>query len=194
MRKAAECVVSGYIAQGTASKSKARRSIEEVVEELRDFAKALRPPALDDLGLLTAIRRLLADLIQRAKIAGDLRVVGAERRRPPDVELAMFRIGQQALRNVERHARATKVTVTMSFAGREARLDVVDNGVGFTMPADADFAAAGHLGLLGVRERAESLGGSLRIQSRPRHGTEVAASIPVQEAAARKRRGGTLQK
>ena len=122
----------------------------------------------------------MTDLTERARIEGELKVVGQERRLPPDVELTIFRIAQEALRNAERHARATQVAVTLTFIGgktRKARLHVADNGTGFTLPVAGDFAASGHLGLLGMRERAESLGGKLRIQSSPGNGTRVSISI-----------------
>ncbi|MDP2932129.1 MAG: hypothetical protein Q8O05_06525 [Chloroflexota bacterium] len=91
-----------------------------MVKELRDFTKALRPPILDDLGIVASIRRLLLDFTERAKIEGKLKVVGEERRLPPDTELCIFRIAQEALRNAERHARATRIIVTIAFAKNEA--------------------------------------------------------------------------
>jgi PAS domain S-box-containing protein len=156
-----------------------RRSAAEAVESLRDFARDLRPPTLDDLGLVASIRRLIADAVEREKLQGELKVVGAEHRLPPDVELATFRIAQQALHNVVRHARATRVTGTIAFAEGRVRLEIVDNGVGFKLPDDVDLAATGNLGLLGMRERAETLGGRLRIRSDIGWGTSIAASIPA---------------
>ena len=160
-----------------------RRSAAEAVESLRDFARDLRPPTLDDLGLVASIRRLIADAMEREKLQGELKVVGAEHRLPPDVELATFRIAQQALHNVVRHARATRVTGTIAFAEGRVRLEIVDNGIGFTLPDDVDLAATGHLGLLGMRERAETLGGRLRIRSEIGRGTSIAVSIPAPIAA-----------
>lgn len=158
----------------------ARKTAESVVKDLRDFSKALRPPTLDDLGLVTSIRRLLMDLMDRAKVGGQMRVVGEDRRLPPDVELGVFRIAQEALHNVERHAQASEVTVTLTFSPRESRLDVMDNGVGFVPPHHlSDIAARGRLGLLGMQERAELLGGKLDIRSTPGKGTRLTASIPV---------------
>lgn len=157
---------------------KARRSVEEVVEGLRCFAGGLRPPILDDLGLVVSLRRLLADLAERSRVEGQLELVGRERRLAPDVELALYRIAQEALRNVERHARATRLTVTLRFAEREVGLTVVDDGVGFDLPSGLDLASSGHLGLLGMRERAEALCGRLMIRSRPARGTELSVLMP----------------
>ena len=160
----------------------ARKTAEEIVKDLRDFARALRPPILDDLGMVASIRRLVLDFTERSGIKGQLKAVGEERRLPRDTEIGLFRIAQEALWNVERHSRATEVVVTITFAGHEVRLDVKDNGVGFNVPpAPEGFSASGQLGLLGMQERAELVGGELEVQSSPEKGTTVIASIPIPE-------------
>jgi signal transduction histidine kinase len=158
----------------------ARETAEQVMKELRDFTKSLRPPILDDLGIVTSVRRLLSDLEERSEMTGHLEVEGRERRLPSDTELGLFRIAQEALHNAERHSEATEINVTFTFGEDETRLEVADNGAGFS-PAEAAgaFAASGRLGLTSMRERAELLGGSLEIQSSPGNGTRVIASIPV---------------
>ncbi|MCL4371355.1 MAG: PAS domain-containing sensor histidine kinase [Chloroflexi bacterium] len=156
----------------------ARRTAETVAEGLRDFARTLRPLTLDDLGLVTSVRRLVEDCAERAKVDGEVTIVGEERRLAPDLELCLFRIAQEALRNVERHARASHVSVRMVFSECRVGLEVVDNGIGFSPPTASDFAAGGHLGLLGMRERAKSLGGTLEITSNRQDGTRVALLIP----------------
>ncbi len=161
----------------------ARKTAEEVVRGLRDFAKILRPPLLDDLGMVISIRRLLVDLTERTKTKSQLKIVGEDRRLLPDTELGIFRIAQEALWNVEQHSRATHVTVTIAFTEDEVRLDVLDNGVGFTVPpVPGDFIASGQLGLIGMQERAELLSGKLEIKSSPKKGTRVTASIPLGES------------
>lgn len=158
----------------------ARETTEEVVWRLRDFARALRPPILDDLGVIASIHRMLADFMERTNIESQLKVVGEDRRLPSDTELAIFRITQEALRNVEHHAEATRLAVTITFAEDEARLDVVDNGTGFSIPSNSgDFISSGHLGLISMQERAELLGGKFEIKSILGEGTTVAVSIPV---------------
>ena len=157
----------------------ARRSVEEVVEGLRGFARALRPPTLEDLGLVTSIRRLLVDLGERAHLESQLKVVGREVRLPPDQELGVFRIAQEALRNVERHARAAHVTVTIAFAQGGLRIEVLDDGVGF-VPPPRGLAGSSQLGLLGMQERAELLGGQLEVRSSPGRGTSVTLSVPLE--------------
>ena len=158
----------------------ARGMAEEVVRGLRDFARRLRPPILDDLGLVASIRRLLLDFTERTGVEGQLKLVGEGRRLPQDAEASMYRIAQEALWNVERHSRATEVVVTMTFKEYEAILDIRDNGIGFNvLPLRAGFPATDQLGLLGMQERAELLGGKLEIQSSLGKGTTVTASIPI---------------
>lgn len=160
----------------------ARKITEAVVKELRDFARDLRPTTLDDLGIVTSIRRLLMDSAKRSSIKGQIKLVGEERRLPRDVAVGLFRIAQEALWNVERHSRADEVVVAIIFAKREATLRVSDNGAGFKVPAIlGSFSSTGRLGLIGARERAELLGGKLEVKSSPQNGTAVTASIPIQE-------------
>lgn len=157
-----------------------RTEVEEVMSRLRDFARTLRPVALEDLGLVMAIRRLVSDLSDRTGIRQDFRVLGTERRLSPDVELAIFRIAQELLRNVEYHAQATHVSATISFTPQGTDLEVSDNGVGMSSGADiAQLASRGHLGLLGVQERVELLDGRVEIESASGRGTTVRLHIPI---------------
>lgn len=166
--------------RATARILEARRSAEQTVAGLRDFARMLRPPTLEDLGLVTSIWRLLTDLGERTEIVGKLVVDGQERRLPGDWELGMFRIAQEALRNVERHAQARHVNVTLRFGERVVALEVADDGKGFKQPTPAgDFAVRGQLGLLGMRERAQLLNGEVHIESGPGQGTKVVVTVPV---------------
>ncbi|MBI2979619.1 MAG: PAS domain-containing sensor histidine kinase [Chloroflexi bacterium] len=158
----------------------ARGISEEVIKELRDFTGTLRPPVLEDLGLVTAVRRLLSDLIQRAGLKGQMKVIGNRRQLPSDTELGMFRIAQEALRNVERHAKATHIELAMAFTEHEVSLDLHDNGMGFVVPPfPGDFTASGHLGLISMQERAKLLNGKLEIRSSPGNGTRVIVSVPI---------------
>lgn len=156
-----------------------RKTAEGVVKGLRDVARALRPPILEDLGMVPPIRRLVADFSERSGVKAQLKMIGAERRLPPDTELGMFRIAQEALRNVERHSGASEVVVVVTFAEHEARLDLADNGTGFNVPAvRSGLSAGGQLGLLGMQERAELLGGKFQVRSSPGKGTTITVSVP----------------
>jgi signal transduction histidine kinase len=155
---------------------KARAMSEEAVASLRNFARDLRPPALDDLGLSASLNKLLLDFGTRSRIKTSFNVTGGETRLSPDAEVGMFRIAQEALRNVERHSRANEVDMTVTFYGNGTAMEIRDDGVGFTASL-ADFPSAGHLGLLGMKERAALLGGEVEIQSAPGRGTAVTVSI-----------------
>jgi signal transduction histidine kinase len=159
---------------------KARKTAEAAAAGLRDFARELRPPILDDFGMVAAIRKLLMDFMDRAGINGQLTVAGGERRLPADLELGMFRISQEAISNVEHHAGATNVAVVIAFADKDVSLDIQDNGRGFIVPVHAESVVIGDsLGLVGMKERAELLGGRLEIQSSLGKGTRIKASIPL---------------
>ena len=154
--------------------------IDEILTDVRRFSRDLRPSMLDDLGLLPALEWLTQDLSQRRGTPARLEILGAPRRLPADTALALFRIAQEALRNVEKHARATAVTVTVDFGAKGTVLEVVDNGVGF-VPGEQgpDLPAASRLGLLGMRERAQLIGGELSVQSQPQGHTTVTVSVPT---------------
>ncbi len=157
-----------------------RKMAEQVVKGLRDFTRSLRPPILDDLGLVASIRRLLVDFTEQTGIKGHLRLADEQRRLSPELELAIFRISQETLRNVEKHSKASEVTTSLSFGKDEVRLNITDNGKGFVMPQGlATFTANRQLGLLGMRERAGLLGGKLQIQSAPGQGTTISVTFPV---------------
>jgi len=141
------------------------------------LSNLLRPAALDDLGLLDSLRALVDDFSGRTRIQVALDLEGANRRLPPDVEVVIYRVVQEALTNVARHARATDVDVRLTTDRREARIIVEDNGRG--IPPDA----SPHVGWLGMRERVTALGGQLAIGAARGHGVRLDAHIPLQEAA-----------
>lgn len=163
-----------------------RTSVEEIASDLRRFARDLRPATLDELGPVASIRQHLAGLANRTGADARLEMVGAEQELPPEVGTGVFRIAQEALQNVERHAQANKVLVTVVFSGREVALGIKDNGVGFTAPqSPAAFASSGRLGVLGMFEHADLLGGRLEVKSKPGGGTTVRAFIPLDKYQAR---------
>jgi PAS domain S-box-containing protein len=162
---------------------KAREMAQNVVKELRDFTRALRPPILDDLGMVASVRRLLVDFMDRNKINGRLKIVGVETRLPRDVELVIFRVAQEALSNVERHARANNVEITIIFGENGTELNVRDDGIGFNVQSVIGASSASvQLGLVGMEERAELCGGKFEIKSAPGKGTTVSILIPPQKS------------
>ena len=146
------------------------------IKNLREIARGLRPPALDDLGLVPALRRLTQEFGKRNALEVSFDVAGEVRRLDPDVELGAYRIAQQALHNVERHAAARAVRVRVKFGDGHLGIEVLDDGIGFDLhQAQADSTS---LGLLGMRERAQLLGGVLSVRSKPDLGTTVRAELP----------------
>jgi len=153
---------------------------DEIIQGVRRFSRDLRPSTLDDLGLLPTLEGLANSLTEKDGIVTQLRVVGERRRLSPEMELVLFRIAQEALNNVKKHARATMATITVRLDEDEVALTVQDNGKGFVLIASVDeLTVAGHLGLIGMRERARLLGGALNIQTQPGRGTKVTVTVPL---------------
>jgi PAS domain S-box-containing protein len=154
--------------------------IKNVLQGLRSFGQDLRPPMLDDLGLLATLRWLLGETQCRSGITADLKVAGDERRLPANIELTLFRIVQEALRNVEKHSSASKAEVSIRFDEERTVATVSDNGMGFDVEGTVDSASrSGKLGLVGMQERARLIGGHLAIESAPGKGTSVSVDAPV---------------
>ncbi|MHB8264167.1 MAG: sensor histidine kinase [Acidimicrobiales bacterium] len=140
---------------------------EAVVGELRSIARGLRPSILDDLGLVTAMSRLLSDVEARSGIKATLGVHGMDVRLPPHVESCLFRVAQEALSNVERHSHAHRVAVGLEANGESVHFLVNDDGVGFAVADIVSQPAFPTMGLAGMRERVGLLGGRLYIRSSP---------------------------
>lgn len=159
-------------------------SLADVIHQLRELSHGLRPPALDDLGVVPALRRLTDEFAERNALETHFSVAGDARTLSPEVGLSVFRIAQEALYNVERHAAARDVKVTLDVAAEGAVIEVADDGIGFDVK-DAQ-AHGGGLGIIGMSERAQLLGGKLTIRSHPDGGTLVRAELPlsIEEPAA----------
>ncbi len=147
---------------------------EQTIENLRRMTRALRPIYLEDLGLVTALEMLARETSQNHSVVVNFKKSGGEQRLSHEVELALYRIAQEALSNLVRHSQAQQADLHISFGEKETRLDVSDNGIGFNMPkSPTDFAPSGHFGLLGIRERADLIGARLEVESTPRNGTRL---------------------
>jgi len=157
----------------------AREMLESVLRGVRRITRDLRPSTLDHLGLVPALRGWLAGFLADAETSPRLEVVGEVDRLPPEVELALFRIVQEALNNARRHSGASEVTVWVEFGKQEVSVCIRDNGKGFTVPKRVgDLAREAKLGLLGMYERASLIGGKLEIRSEPGCGTQVIVKVP----------------
>ena len=151
--------------------------VDAMIQIVRNVATALRPAALD-LGILSGIEWLVDEFQKRSGIPCKVKVEDGEFELAGDRGIVVFRILQESLTNISRHANARNVEISLRYDGRHVRLDVKDDGQGF----DAEAAAKKKtFGLLGIRERAIMLHGTLSITSVPGEGTQISLSIPVQE-------------
>lgn len=151
--------------------------LRQVARHVYDVMGDLRSPVLDDYGLVAALNGYGSQFSTRTGIKVTVRGGEETTRWPPSIEDALFRIAQEALTNVARHAQATRATVSIEAAGDRLRLVVADDGVGFD-PAQISVAAVGQgWGLISMTERAEAIGGSCRIESFPQRGTQVIVEV-----------------
>ena len=148
--------------------------VGRALAQVRDLSNLLRPSALDDLGLSAALRALAADVSERSRIKVDLDIETGGRTFPPEVEVVLYRVVQEALTNIVRHAKATWVHAQVALRGREVLLTVEDNGQGLLAGSEPK------LGLLGMQERVTAAGGTLTIGSNDDKGVRVTARIPVE--------------
>jgi len=152
-----------------------KRVADGVQEGLHRLATNLRPASLDHLGLVAALRQYVEGLNAQGGPAVEFEASGSDRwRLPGDVETALYRITQEALTNAIRHANASRISVLLQRRARRAVLVVSDDGVGFC-PGEA--SAKGRLGLIGIRERAEAVGGWVAIKTGPGEGTTVTVEV-----------------
>jgi signal transduction histidine kinase len=153
---------------------------ERTLGQIRDLSLDLRPPLLDDLGLVPALRWYLDRQGRRAGFATEFAAANVDDAVPAEIATACFRIAQEALTNVARHAAATSVTMALSQNGTALELVVRDSGRGFDPEAATALAATGRsLGLLNMGERAALVGGKLSIDSAVGRGTEVRVHLPL---------------
>ncbi|MFP4307170.1 MAG: sensor histidine kinase, partial [Desulfococcaceae bacterium] len=149
--------------------------IEQLGDKIRSISSDLRPDLLDDLGLVPTIEWYLKEFSERhPTIRTDFQAVGMKKRFPPEKELALYRIFQESLNNVVKHARAAHVGVRLTNSYPQVILLVQDDGVGFT----PNQRSAG-IGIIGMRERAVSMDGTLDIRSVPDKGTTVRVELPI---------------
>lgn len=149
--------------------------LTQIETELRGLSHELRPTILDNLGLMPALEFLAEKVSKRTGV--NVVVAGeTDRRLPPAVETALYRIVQEALNNAVKHAKAKQVKIEVESAPSQVLCRVCDDGVGFT--AQGEPGAQG-LGLMGIRERLNALGGSLRVATAPGRGTTIFADIPL---------------
>src|ERR1700716_864606 len=157
-----------------------KNSVRNALEETRQLIFDLRPMTLDDLGLVPTLRKFIKEYGDRYGLSTRFNVVGQERRLPGNTEGVLFRIIQEALTNVHKHARAKMAEVTMNLQPNRVSVVIKDDGQGFDVArTEANLHKNKNLGLLSMRERAELEKGTLEIRSQPGRGTEVKVEVPL---------------
>lgn len=160
--------------------------VTETLQGVRQISRDLRPLVLEDLGLIPAMRALLRAAHQGEGALAHIKIDlnGEPVQLSGEQELALYRITQEALNNIRKHARATGVRVALAFTSADVRLEISDDGQGFQAPAAlAELTQRGSFGLMGIQERVWALDGSLEIQSTPGEGTRLRVCIPIGRGA-----------
>ncbi len=159
-----------------------KKVVEDTLQSVRDRSQMFRPAVLDDFGLKQTLEWFVGQFARQAGINVHFEGKLTDGPFPPEEAIHVYRIVQEALNNVARHSSAREAWVTMDSQNAELLLEIRDNGAGFEMGAEMSRSAG--VGLMGMRERAEHLGGSLTVQSAPGKGTVVRVSVPLKKSAA----------
>jgi signal transduction histidine kinase len=157
-----------------------RDMVDDTLQGVRRFTGDLRPPLLEELGLPRTLEILGGRIEREEALNVEVKIVGEPSPLLPEVELGLYRLTQEGLSNVWRHAQANQVEVMLSYMEDAVKLEIVDDGIGFDAPSDpAELLRAGRLGLMGIHERARLLGGKATIRSEQGGGTIVSIEIPL---------------
>ena len=176
---------------------KAKAHLEKAIQEVRRISRNLRPSELDDLGLAPAIRSLCAEFGERTSVAIDLSIQKLPQAIPNDIELNLYRIIQEALGNIEKHARATHVSIQLARVATQLRAAIRDDGCGFDPAAPRGKTGKGvrkdklqGMGLVDMKERAALLGGTCHLHSAQGEGTEIVIEMPLKNTDTLKHKSG----
>jgi len=167
-------------AQDVALLEELHQQADRALAGVRRFSQDLRPSILDDLGLIPALEWLASDLEQNFGITVNFKVTGEVGRFAPEVELVLFRIAQETLRNIWKHSGASRAWIELKRCGDSTVMTIGDNGKGFKLPKEVvELAPAGKLGLVGMQERARLVGANLTVTSEPGEGTIIKVELPT---------------
>ena len=158
---------------------KAQAHLEKAMQEVRRISRNLRPSELDDLGLVPAVRTLTEEFTDRSGVKVKLVFTNLPEKLPADTELNLYRIFQESLGNIERHAQAGEVAIELSKEGSLLRASIRDNGRGFDPQRPRVEGERPGMGLVDMRERAEFVGGRCALTSAPGNGTEIVIEMPL---------------
>lgn len=158
-----------------------QKDIIAMIQSLRELCAELRPPVLDNLGFVGAIQSLIEEFKKRTKIPIKFNLdINREEGLVDSVELCTYRILQEALLNIQKHAQAHQVEVSLRYVETGLDLIVVDDGKGFILPDTLElYTLQNHFGLAGMKERANLIGGNLEIYTIPGHGCQLLLQIPL---------------
>jgi signal transduction histidine kinase len=154
-----------------------KKHLDDVYQQLRHLSHELRPTILDDLGLVPALEFLSEGVARRTGLRVAVQSSPRVRLAPP-LETALYRVVQEALTNINKHAQATTVKIQFGTSGKTVRCAIVDDGVGFDPGGARPHAVGAGIGLLGIREKLQPLGGVLKIESAPGRGTKLVITVP----------------
>jgi two-component system sensor histidine kinase DegS len=173
-----ERLMDSDLVRAKAELSDLREQVRAVLKDTRMLIFGLRPMALDDLGLAPTIKRLLDVMRERTGVLSDVHISGQEQRFDPSIEIGIFRVVQEALTNIEKHAQASSVRVRLDFRQQTISVLIEDDGSGFDTSVSA---GAEHFGLTGMKERISLIGGEIKISSHPGRGTKVYIHVRLPE-------------
>lgn len=157
-----------------------RHKVDNILDEVHRFSHELRPGLLDEFGLIPSLELLTEEMSREGKLDCAINIIGSEQRLSSEAEAVLFRITQEALRNVRKHAAASEAVVNVEFCNGKVKLSIIDNGVGFEMPDIlSSFARRGKLGVMSMQERARLVNGSLSIKSEVGGGTTITVEMPA---------------
>lgn len=161
-----------------------KEAVLQTIEDLRRLSLNLRPSILDNFGLVSGLRWLVNNSNSQQGIHIDISVKGEERKISPLTEVTIFRVVQESICNIQRHSRAKRASVVLEFDDDFIKLTLRDDGIGFEPPDRlALYANEGKLGLIGMEQRILSVGGTIKIDSRPGESTTILAEVPYDRTA-----------
>ena len=172
-------LTNDQVAQAENSLQSVQSILHQVEAEIKQIIYDLHPPSLESLGLYPALRRYGEKFSQYAKMPCSVQLLGDPVRLGADnIEIHLYRLVQEALQNISMHSNASQANVLLNYSSKTLKITVMDNGRGFD-PSNVDNERESHLGLIGMRERAEIIGGQLKIQSSLGDGTVVEVTVPI---------------
>jgi signal transduction histidine kinase len=174
---------AGELSEGVEILTKVRKELAEEADNLRRLMSGLRPPLLEERGLVPALRETLDKFGRDNAIATDFSAQNVTDV-PQDLETLAYRVVQEALSNANKHARATRITVTVEALAGQLRIEVGDDGVGFDSAKAREYLQMGRVGLASMRERVELANGTFMVHSNPGRGTTVLATLPLESVPA----------